>query len=255
MKILKTLGLVLLTLMLSFSTFAVDEPVIEAGLTPDSPFYFMDTVQEEVSLFFTFNQERKAEKNLEYAQERLSEMSQLQDGSKLEKLQTRFNNQLEESKRLRLITSNAMTQDGEFIIESQYRNQFEDLENQNQEQLKNQIQNKETSMNKNEFQTSLNKLLTTFEGDSFEVVEIVDSNKKIINYYLIKNGMVTKLGEPIDTTYTITIKDKAKFDKLANDYVANGNIDLVELNNLVDIPLKLKTKLLANSPELLRGNN
>ena len=45
-----------------------------AGVKPGSFFYFFDTAFENISLFFTFNPEKKAEKALEYADERLAEI-------------------------------------------------------------------------------------------------------------------------------------------------------------------------------------
>ncbi|NOY35414.1 MAG: hypothetical protein GXP44_00580 [bacterium] len=44
-----------------------------AGIKPDSVFYFLDTAFEKISLFFTFTPGKKAEKALEYAEERLAE--------------------------------------------------------------------------------------------------------------------------------------------------------------------------------------
>jgi len=45
----------------------------KAGIKPGSFFYFFDTTFEKINLFFTFNPEKKAQKNLEYANERLAE--------------------------------------------------------------------------------------------------------------------------------------------------------------------------------------
>lgn len=45
----------------------------KAGISPGSFFYFFDTTFEKIGLFFTFSSEKKAQKNLEYANERLAE--------------------------------------------------------------------------------------------------------------------------------------------------------------------------------------
>lgn len=45
-----------------------------AGLKPTSFFYFLDTITENIDLFFTFDAEKKAEKALAYAEERLAEI-------------------------------------------------------------------------------------------------------------------------------------------------------------------------------------
>ena len=44
-----------------------------AGIKPDSIFYFFDTTFEKIGLFFIFDSEKKAEKALEHAEERLAE--------------------------------------------------------------------------------------------------------------------------------------------------------------------------------------
>jgi len=55
----------------------------KAGLTPASPFYFFDAAFENVSLFFTFNPEKKAQKALKYADERLEEAKESASDNKL----------------------------------------------------------------------------------------------------------------------------------------------------------------------------
>ena len=48
-----------------------------AGITPDSPFYFIDTLSERINLLFTFNPERKARKAIAYSEERRAEAEAL----------------------------------------------------------------------------------------------------------------------------------------------------------------------------------
>ncbi|MDO8555016.1 MAG: DUF5667 domain-containing protein [bacterium] len=45
-----------------------------AGLTPDSPFYFLDRLGENLRQFFTFNPEAKAKLQIEFAGERIAEI-------------------------------------------------------------------------------------------------------------------------------------------------------------------------------------
>ncbi|MFC1956743.1 DUF5667 domain-containing protein [Chloroflexota bacterium] len=45
------------------------------GITPDSPFYFLDELAEQITLRFTFREDARAEKALQYAEERLAEMN------------------------------------------------------------------------------------------------------------------------------------------------------------------------------------
>lgn len=68
----------LTTLSILFISFVFVAPIqvsaaTNAGAKPGSFFYFFDTASEKINLFFTFNPEKKAQKALEYADERLAE--------------------------------------------------------------------------------------------------------------------------------------------------------------------------------------
>lgn len=58
---------------------------VAAGLTPKSTFYFLDQWSEWLTLRLTFNQVKKIERQLEYANERVAEMKALQDTGDLKK--------------------------------------------------------------------------------------------------------------------------------------------------------------------------
>jgi hypothetical protein len=69
-------------------------------LLPDSPFYFMKSWAESLSLFFTFDEKAKAEKLLEFSNERLREAKFLGLEGKVEenkKALERYQRQLNES--------------------------------------------------------------------------------------------------------------------------------------------------------------
>lgn len=51
----------------------------DAGTTPSSPFFGLERAQETVSLALTFNKQKKAEKRLHMAEERLAEAEKLAD--------------------------------------------------------------------------------------------------------------------------------------------------------------------------------
>lgn len=80
MKKLGILALVLV-LVLAFAVpagvLAAEEPATDTlpdtGITPDSPFYFLDKWSKQISLAFTFNAVNKVQKALGYAEERLAE--------------------------------------------------------------------------------------------------------------------------------------------------------------------------------------
>jgi oligoribonuclease NrnB/cAMP/cGMP phosphodiesterase (DHH superfamily) len=87
--------LVNLLLILSFSililpnkALAQEETIdtVEAGLTTESPIYFLDRWAEAIELFFT-SQEEKPEKLLQFAQERLAEMEEIADTATEEELE------------------------------------------------------------------------------------------------------------------------------------------------------------------------
>lgn len=81
MKIAKFLSIVCALVMLfsiSTSVIAATETETEslpgAGITPDSPFYFMDKWTKQIAMAFTFGVENKVQKALQYADERLAEI-------------------------------------------------------------------------------------------------------------------------------------------------------------------------------------
>jgi len=57
------------------------------GLTPNSPFYFLDTFFEKVSLVFTFNTEKKIQKAIRYSEEKLAEVKVMIEENKTESLE------------------------------------------------------------------------------------------------------------------------------------------------------------------------
>ena len=58
------------------TVFAQEEAELPApGITPDRPFYFFDELAEQIALRFTFGEEARAEKALQYAEEKLAEMN------------------------------------------------------------------------------------------------------------------------------------------------------------------------------------
>lgn len=72
MKKLTTLSILFISL--AFVVPMQVSAATNAGVKPGSFFYFFDTTFENIGLFFTFNPEKKAQKALEYADERLAEI-------------------------------------------------------------------------------------------------------------------------------------------------------------------------------------
>lgn len=73
MKIIKSILVFLL--FVPFFVFAQSQAVLpNAGLTPESPFYFIDKLGEALREFFTFNPEGKARLQITFAAERVAEI-------------------------------------------------------------------------------------------------------------------------------------------------------------------------------------
>jgi len=78
LSIVLTVGISVLAFCPTGAAFAQGETELpSAGITPDSPFYFWDEMAEQISLRFTFRQEARAEKALQYAEEKLAEMNHM----------------------------------------------------------------------------------------------------------------------------------------------------------------------------------
>ncbi len=71
-----TVALVTLAVFASSTAFAQGTQINlpSAGLTPESPFYFLDRLGENLREFFTFNPEAKAKLQIEFAGERIAEI-------------------------------------------------------------------------------------------------------------------------------------------------------------------------------------
>ena len=76
MKKILTTTILVISLLSGNIMFAQDSQVVlpSAGLTPDSTFYFLDRLGENLRQFFTFNPEAKAKLQIEFAGERIAEI-------------------------------------------------------------------------------------------------------------------------------------------------------------------------------------
>lgn len=74
---------------------------IDTGITPDSPFYFIDSFWKSVRLTFIFNPVKKVERRMEFARERLAEAEEMGKENKIEAMQKaleRYGEQIEKAK-------------------------------------------------------------------------------------------------------------------------------------------------------------
>ena len=75
MKKIITTAILVSSLFVGGAVFAQNQVVLpNAGLTPESPFYFLDRLGETLRQFFTFNPEGKARLQITFAAERVAEI-------------------------------------------------------------------------------------------------------------------------------------------------------------------------------------
>ncbi len=94
--------LITLVFLLSLGTgvLAQETELPSPGLTPDSPFYFLEMIAEEIGTFFTFGDLKKAERHIILAAERLAEAQAVVEKGKpelVEKTLERYRIQLQNS--------------------------------------------------------------------------------------------------------------------------------------------------------------
>ncbi len=77
-----------------------DEGEEEEVADPTKPLYFFTTAIEQIELFFTFDDDKKIEKRLEFAEKRIAEMALMAkqgNEAEFEKIQARYERQIEQA--------------------------------------------------------------------------------------------------------------------------------------------------------------
>jgi len=78
-----SISLVIITLFLcSNIALATSDGLPNPGITPDSPFYFLDSWGESIRMFFAFSDEAKAQKHIAHAEEKLAEAKKMAEEGK-----------------------------------------------------------------------------------------------------------------------------------------------------------------------------
>ncbi len=93
-------SIIILSLLFGGIVFAQETELPDPGLTPKSPFYFLETIAEGIGTLFTFGDLKKAERYTTLAAERLAETEVVRKEGKLklaEKTLDRYENQLEKA--------------------------------------------------------------------------------------------------------------------------------------------------------------
>lgn len=85
--------------VLAQTTSTSDSDLPDPGLMPDHPLYFLDKWAEKIDLWLTFKIEKRAEKALKYADEKLAEIQALAE-SKKAKIQERKQKLIEKALKL-----------------------------------------------------------------------------------------------------------------------------------------------------------
>lgn len=89
-KSLKIIIIPILFLFIPFSLTANDKGFIDQ-LMPNSPFYFIKTFRERISLILTIDPQRRIEKALEYSKEKLQEAKEMSNLNNKEGLRKALN--------------------------------------------------------------------------------------------------------------------------------------------------------------------
>ena len=100
MKVISLLITSIFLFSLGTGVLAQETELPDPGLTPDSPFYFLEIIAEEIVTFFTFGDLKKAERYATLAAERLAEARAVVEKGKpefVEKTMKRYETQLNRS--------------------------------------------------------------------------------------------------------------------------------------------------------------
>jgi len=73
------------------AVFAQDEELPDPGITPDSPFYFLDKWGKGLGMFFSFGDEAKVKKALKYGEERLAEAEAMAEKNRIREMERAAN--------------------------------------------------------------------------------------------------------------------------------------------------------------------
>lgn len=230
------------------TAYAINDTEIKAGLTPDSPFYFLDRWQENIVETFT-SKEKLAEFNLERAAERSAELQEIEDNEEIDDLNRDFEERIKKAEL-------------EDQLDNEVKEQVKELRKRNAERLrevlervpdeaKDAIEHAIRNQEKNEptdLVQSYSRVLdipdelnlgNDFEGDKFKV-EFDDKTY----YYQIQGNGVYELTFPEEVDYNIKVKDKDALEQELHNYEDSKELNLSRLESAFDLPLSLKTKLI-----------
>jgi hypothetical protein len=172
-------------LMLSMVSFVVAEDnettvqpteFEDAGITPGNIFYGFDKAMDNIRVSFTFNKERKAERSLAIAEERLAEAEKLTERGQLERADRsraqyeKFLSRAEKS--IEEMETNGNLNKSEQSIRSiaRIQDKFEDHQSKISERKTNFLENHAENMTEEEL-IKLDELFEKFEVKSEELID------------------------------------------------------------------------------------
>lgn len=96
-------------MLFSGVALAAESDFPEAGITPDSPVYFLDIWGERISLFVTLNKDKKTDKLVKIAEERLAEAEEMAnegDTEAVEVAEEKYAKSIEDATEVAKLTGN-----------------------------------------------------------------------------------------------------------------------------------------------------
>ncbi len=231
---------------------------IEIGINPNSPFYFIERIKENLDIAFTFNQDEKAVKHLKFAEKRLKEIKTLENTDRIESFQNNFEKNIEKSESLTISYDfnekiEEIRQKNKRVLEEIKETLPEEAQKGIDRAIKNS-QNVKTYSNEEKKQNvidnqnrMMNDFLEEFEGKTFEIeVKNIQNNDIEFYYYKIQNKEFlessTKITRP---DYKIRINNKQEALELAKKYQNGEVISYNDVDHVFDVPLRLKGKLVS----------
>ena len=179
------------------------EAASDLGILPDSPFYFLKRFLESLQLALTFNSETKAEKLMELAELRLSELAALPDEKQAEFVST-LTEAFEEA-----------MEEAEELLE-------EELEEEPEKELEEDVQ-------VNDYQDKLKGVLETFEDAKEEKEEILAEISELqdeLNELSASNEVSEEEVNNLQTLITAQISFLNQIDELIVVY--SGRVDTLQ---------------------------
>lgn len=268
MKLKNLLSILLCVLVVLPITFAATEEEVDAGLTPEDNFYFIDQLGETLILTFTFNEQNKLNKHIEFAKERESELKKVTNENAIVKIEKNFKKNIEkaksfarsedESKTVEEISSKHEQVLNEVLakVPESAKKGIENAIKQSEAEIEEKMNSKGKSSLEIELFDDEKKLVyeipekyekysTEFEDNIFRIEinrGVDDISFDYVDYYVIEDDKIYKFDKDLESfDYKIKI-DGDKLDNLQEKYESGENITFDEISDIADIPLSLKAK-------------